>query len=378
MLGLKQGSKGPAVTAWQSVLRADGFANIPVASDTFGPDTHTATMELQQDRNMVASGVVDQTTINLAPLPPILGRRVIQSGSRGGAVKAWQRVLIDSGQKEVVVDGFFGPETVTATKFWQSQRKLNPDGQVGPDTVSKMGMVLAAASLIPITTAQVTAAVQAIYPTTFDPSKWRNYLSSGMVGADVSEWQTILSRDGFVSHPDGKFGPETIAATKAWQLANKVSPADGVVGPDVRKAIVLVKKATVSGFAAPTPWRELRPTAPLPGMELQVPTEQVPPERALAAKLAHNLFFSGEGSEDKALLRLFQEVNGLQATGAYGPSTGEALIAYGLIPPHPRAWPSKGSTRVRARYVATLREQARRDPSRAREWNAAAERAGSR
>jgi peptidoglycan hydrolase-like protein with peptidoglycan-binding domain len=389
MLGLLKGAVGPGVTAWQSVLRSDGFANIPAESNTFGPETDAATRALQLDRGMVATGIVDQQTLNLAPLPAILGKRVLMDGSRGGAVKAWQRVLVTSGQTQVLIDGWFAGETINGTKFWQKSRKLDPDGKVGPATIAAMGIPALVVSVLPITTAAVTAAVEAIYPTTFDPTKWRTYLKSGMVGADVSEWQTILSRDGFVSHPDGKFGPETLAATKAWQLSRQVKPADGIVGPDVRKAIVLVvgKKTTVAGVqlqgnsssaipparfpwsaTAPAPWREL-PTF------TQAPTEQVSPERALAAKLAHNLFFAVEGGEDKALVRLFQEINGLQATGAYGPSTGEALIAYGLIPPHPRAWPSKGSTKVRARYVAALREQARRDPSRAVEWNAAAARA---
>jgi peptidoglycan hydrolase-like protein with peptidoglycan-binding domain len=240
-----------------------------------------------------------------------------------------------------------------------------------------MTLPVALASLAPITTAAVTKAVEGIFATTFDPAKWRALMKLGDQGTDVSEWQTILARDGFFAHPDGKFGADTVTATKAWQVAHKLT-ADGGVGKDTRAAINLSgpssTAARVSGYSvAETPWRDFQAVAPLPGMIAQVPTEEVSRERALASKLALNLFLSAPGAEDRSLVRLFQEIHGLNATGAYGPGTAEVLIAFGIIPPKPRAWPSKGVTAVRARYKATLRAQARRDPQRALEWNAAAQ-----
>lgn len=63
-----------------------------------------------------------------APAPSSSGRPTIRKGSRGEAVKAWQRVI---GLND---DGNFGKGTEAATKQWQSSHGLKPDGVVGPDT----------------------------------------------------------------------------------------------------------------------------------------------------------------------------------------------------------------------------------------------------
>ena len=55
----------------------------------------------------------------------------IRRGSRGDAVKTWQRIL------KVVADGAFGPITEKATKAWQIAHALKADGVVGPMTWSK-------------------------------------------------------------------------------------------------------------------------------------------------------------------------------------------------------------------------------------------------
>jgi putative peptidoglycan binding protein len=62
--------------------------------------------------------------------PPAAARAqpVIRKGSRGEAVKVWQRVL------GLMDDGNFGRGTEAATKAWQSSHGLKPDGVVGPDT----------------------------------------------------------------------------------------------------------------------------------------------------------------------------------------------------------------------------------------------------
>jgi peptidoglycan hydrolase-like protein with peptidoglycan-binding domain len=371
---LKLGDKGEEVKAWQEVLRADGFTNVE-ADSNYGPTTEGTTKTLEIDRGQPPTGIVTDTLRNLVAMPAILGRRVLQQGSRGGAVKSWQRALVASGQTKVVVDGAFEGETVTATKYWQKQRGLEPDGKVGEKTVIAMGIPLTVVAAVPVATAAVKAAVEQIYPTTFDPAKWRSPMRRGDVGADVAEWQTILSRDGFVSLPDGKFGAETEANTKKWQAARKLD-ADGVVGPGTRAAIAKTAPAArVSGYELPqqVPWRELTAVSPMPGMLAEAPTEVVAPERALANRLALHLFFAVPGAEDRSLVQLFQVTNGLNTTGSYGRETAECLIAYGIVPPKPRAWPSKGGMVARARYRAALEAQARRDPQRALEWRSAAE-----
>lgn len=71
----------------------------------------------------------------------------------------------------------------------------------------------------------------------------------------------------------------------------------------------------------------------------------------------------------------FQRLQGLKPTGAYGPGTAAALITrYGLRPPNPFYWPSEHSRIARRNYRELLLAQARKDPARAREWQAAASR----
>lgn len=54
---------------------------------------------------------------------------MIKRGSKGKAVKIWQIIL-----GNVTVDGDFGPATEAATRKWQSTKKLEADGIVGPKT----------------------------------------------------------------------------------------------------------------------------------------------------------------------------------------------------------------------------------------------------
>ena len=57
------------------------------------------------------------------------------------------------------------------------------------------------------------------------PTMTRSTIRKGSRGTDVAAWQAIVGAD-----PDGSFGSQTEAFTKAWQ-ANHSLVADGVVGP---------------------------------------------------------------------------------------------------------------------------------------------------
>lgn len=66
-----------------------------------------------------------------APAKPLL-----KLGSKGTAVKNWQKALNENGFK-VAVDGEFGPLTEKATKGFQAKNKIEVDGVVGPVTYGK-------------------------------------------------------------------------------------------------------------------------------------------------------------------------------------------------------------------------------------------------
>ena len=62
--------------------------------------------------------------------------QTLKYGSKGEAVKEWQRILGFTGDD---VDGDFGPKTLASTQQWQTQHKLVPDGVVGELTWGAAG-----------------------------------------------------------------------------------------------------------------------------------------------------------------------------------------------------------------------------------------------
>lgn len=60
---------------------------------------------------------------------------ILKLNSVGEEVKILQRFLV------IDDDGIFGPDTEKAVKKWQKKYKLDPDGVVGKNTITKMGLV---------------------------------------------------------------------------------------------------------------------------------------------------------------------------------------------------------------------------------------------
>lgn len=87
-------------------------------------------------------------------------------------------------------------------------------------------------------------------------------LRRGSSGADVTQLQRALARDGFdPGSVDGKFGPATERAVRAFQKANGLD-VDGVVGPKTRAALA-------GGVVAP-------PQPPTTGTPSEPPTTGAP------------------------------------------------------------------------------------------------------
>lgn len=87
-----------------------------------------------------------------------------------------------------------------------------------------------------------------------------NTLREGMTGPDVQRWQTTLNITA-----DGAFGPQTTAATKAFQIAHGL-PDDGIVGPLTQAAAGLAPEYSGTGtrVVAQTPATSVKkPVAPL-------------------------------------------------------------------------------------------------------------------
>jgi peptidoglycan hydrolase-like protein with peptidoglycan-binding domain len=396
---LKSGMKGEDVRDWQKQLQRDGFAEVK-ADASFGPLTVGATKTWQSQRGLSPDGVVGPNTRAAIGLPPatapsspsspsspapevtisvpglpsvtlpiptvtpatppleVPATRMLKEGLRGEDVKAWQLELRRAGYSQVAADGVFGPVSTAATKAWQAERGLSPDGVVGPNTRAKAGSApIGAPANQPAATITLPglgglpgvsltlpgAAPTVAPPLSLRPETWRT-MRRGTAGADVAELQTYLNTfAGAGLDPDGKFGPATETAVKAWQLTQGLG-VDGVLGP--------AGKARIA--------QHLRGGAAIAG-ELAEP-EPSADVAELAARLVAHLRDATAGREDRALVEAFQRAMHLNATGAYGPGTAEALIAFGHVPPRPFYWPQKGSDSARARYRLALRTRAATDP----------------
>lgn len=155
---------------------------------------------------------------------------LLRAGSRGPAVRDWQRVLdraVTAGVVEadrVRADGVFGPVTRSVTLALQARAGLRQDGVVGPLTRDAVAGLLDGAAPAPA------------------PAGDR-LLRVGLRGQDVRDWQRAVNRaiaTGDVEHrrlaEDGVFGPSTRSATQAVQRSTGTAP-DGVVGPLTRDGL---------------------------------------------------------------------------------------------------------------------------------------------
>ncbi|KGM03757.1 hydrolase [Cellulomonas cellasea DSM 20118] len=151
-----------------------------------------------------------------APAAPVLSpdaipASVVRAGLRRGAVG--ESVAIIQRVVGVEADGRFGAATRAAVIAFQRAHGLVPDGIVGPLTwaaivdVANGGTGSAPAAATSIPAAQIARGI-----------------SRGAVGSSVSVIQRIVG-----ANPDGRFGPRTQAAVRAWQKAHGLV-ADGIVG----------------------------------------------------------------------------------------------------------------------------------------------------
>lgn len=159
--------------------------------------------------------------------------------------------------------------------------------------------------------------------------------------AEVRTLQQALTSAGFPVDVDGKFGPKTLAAVKAYQRSHGLT-VDGVVGPKTWAALLggaptstqaptpTSTPASTSGFDAPT--QTLRSGAKGAAVvELQTLLAQ----RGFLTGAADGAF--GSGTLDA--VKRFQQAAGLTVDGVVGPRTWEALRSSREIRPLPPGQP---------------------------------------
>ncbi|MDR7276927.1 peptidoglycan recognition protein family protein [Catenuloplanes atrovinosus] len=123
-------------------------------------------------------------------------------GARGQHVRTIQHLLRQHGAT-VTADGAFGPATAAAVRAFQTSRGLTADGVVGPPTWPVLIVTV------------------------------RN----GASGPAVEAVQDQLAARGYGVSVDGRFGPNTEAAVRAFQTDRGLA-SDGVAGPHTWRALV--------------------------------------------------------------------------------------------------------------------------------------------
>lgn len=131
---LRNGSRGPDVTALQYLLRCahDQWHTLS-ADGAFGPATEKAVRDFQASAHTSVDGIVGAMTWGGLTTRDTSAVRL---GSRGDCVRAAQTELVKvrllSNPEQV--DGDFGRVTDAALQAFQRGQGLHPDGITGPTT----------------------------------------------------------------------------------------------------------------------------------------------------------------------------------------------------------------------------------------------------
>ncbi|WP_243659751.1 peptidoglycan-binding protein [Streptomyces sp. BK205] len=345
-----QGQTSGCVTELQNLLNTHG-AGLQVDGQ-FGSATLYAVREYQAATAIAVDGRVGPATKSKlyatggsAPAPINLNSSScpanLVQGAKSGCVTELQRLLIHHGYS-IDVDGDFGPGTASAVRSFQSAHGLTVDGQVGTNTKREL------------------------YDTDESPSTGLDLRSAscpaniveGQSGGCVATLQSLLNGKGHSLDVDGSFGPQTLAAVKAFQSASGLS-ADGEVGPNT-KAALYSNIGGGGGSGAP---------APVNLNSSSCPNEIVQGQRSgcvteLQSLLNHHgadLAVDGDfGPLTGSAVRDFQSEKGLSVDGKVGPNTKAAL--YGAVTPPSSPAPGGGYAKmldVAAAEVGTAEGSAR-------------------
>ena len=225
---LEYGSEGSDVTKLQQKLKDLGYL-AGSADGKFGVQTEAAVIAFQRNNNLTPDGRAGTATqnklysgsANKASGTAVdihaggrdtegiasTGYETLARGSSGEAVRKLQNRLKALGYKPGDVDGKFGRTTEAAVMAFQSINNLTVDGKAGPATQRKLYG----------SSGKSAVSYATLWPDTESEA--------------VRNMQYTLYELGYYDGAiDGKYGPTTTDAVRAFQIENSLSKVDGVAG----------------------------------------------------------------------------------------------------------------------------------------------------
>lgn len=133
---LREGDRGPAVTAWQDELWRVGVG-VGVHDGIYGPATVEGTRQFQAAAGIGVDGIVGPATraaiarVPSYPKAPGPELPLCAPGGPKGTVEIFQKRFQERGWK-LFVDGIYGPGTRSVIEKFQREKGLAVDGVGGP------------------------------------------------------------------------------------------------------------------------------------------------------------------------------------------------------------------------------------------------------
>ena len=350
---LQDGSAGDAVVALQSALAELGYMTA-LQDGQYGAATAAAVRAFQRANGYPETGIADANLqaflysgkpLNTAgvktkvkTLAPIEGVS-ITAGSKGTLVGTMQARLKELGYYAGAITQVHDSATVSALKRFQKANGLTADGIAGMGTQDLLFSASAVAS--GATPAPATPTPTPV-PTFQLPT---SNVVSGSAGNDARLVQKRLKDLGYYNGTvDGKFGPGSVSALKAFQRNNGLT-ADGAAGSATYAILFSIGARPANAtpnpviIATPVPAAAVTPApAPLTRETTVVIKEGV--SGSAVTRLQERLTALGYYSatvdgvckaDDVAAIRAFQQLNGLKVDGTAGYDTQVKLYSESAV-----------------------------------------------
>ena len=273
------GMTNPVVTKIQSRLIELGYMGDDEPILTYTEQIAEAVKLFQRSSGLEQTGTTDEATYT-SLFTEDAKKYTVSEGMDGDDVTELQTRLWDLGYMSKAT-GHFGSETTAAVQKFQELNSLAVDGTIGEQTREQL----------------------------YSEEAKANVLSKGEESEDIRSYQNRLKELGYLTtDPDGKYGDDTVAAVKRFQMVNGLI-SDGYIGQETRLRLL-------SGDA------EYNSTS------IGASGDDVTRIQDRLKELGYLSKVTGYfGSDTETALKSFQKRNGLSADGKFGAQTNSKLFS---------------------------------------------------